>query len=213
MAYTTKTREDEGARDEREYPQGPGGGRGGAGWLVAALALLATGLLVWAIWATVDDGGETAGPDVGVTLGDITANPAEFVGSRVTVSGEVNDVVADSAFTIGGDDFADGEELLVVAVDVPIEREGDEELSEEDVVQVTGTVRMFSLAATDDDLGVRLDPETFAEFEGEPVIVADTVVRSDRIPPGAEAREDVAPGFEEIAATDELERRLAALLS
>ena len=62
---------------------------------------------------------DSAGPEAGITIGDITDNPNAFIGQTVTVSGEVEDIVGPRAFTMGDEGFLFGEELLVVGAQGP----------------------------------------------------------------------------------------------
>jgi hypothetical protein len=59
---------------------------------------------------------ESAGPAQGVTVADITDDPDEFYGERVTVSGIVTERVGPNAFAIGGDELFGGEQVVVAGV-------------------------------------------------------------------------------------------------
>jgi hypothetical protein len=134
--------------------------------------------------AAAETEAESEGPAAGVVVSDITDNPQEYVGTTATVSGEVNDLVAPNAFTIGGEDFLGTDELLIVgAKQLPniVEGvEGEVEVGEDDIVQVTGTIREFNVADIEDELGYGLDDAVFEEFAGEPVVVAKNVFLTPR---------------------------------
>ncbi len=117
---------------------------------------------------------EALDDEVGDEAAGIIDDPESFVGEQVTVSGEVNKVVGNNAFRIGGKDLG-GEPLLVVS-------SKRSNVSQDELVEVTGTVREFDLAELENDFGVDLDDDAFTRFEGEHVIVADNV---DRSPAGA----------------------------
>lgn len=167
-----------------------------AWWIIAALGAAA---IVFLIWLLI---GGNEGPEAGVTTDDLTEDDGQaFVGRQVTVSESITDIISANAFTIGGGDFLGGENLLVVgaegafpvplAVD-PADAEGlgeDEVLEEDDVVQVTGTVRMFVIAEVEDEIGLDLDDDLYVDFEGETVLVASEV---DMTPEEDEANEPVA---------------------
>ena len=100
-------------------------------------------------------------------------DPESFVGQQVVVSGDISRVPDDipDSFVLGGADFG-GEGLLVLeATDAPI----DELENQETVVQVTGTVRMFDIADFEEEFGVDYDDAALSPFEGQHVIVADSV--------------------------------------
>lgn len=108
-----------------------------------------------------------------IGVGDFAANPDQYVGQEVVVSGTVSSIVGDNAFTIGADDIG-GEGLLVVSATSI----GQQELVEQGaVVQVTGTVaEQFSADTVANDLGIEWeDPEAFAGFEGQNYLNAESV--------------------------------------
>ncbi len=127
---------------------------------------------------------ESEGPAAGVVISDITDNPQEYFGTTATVSGEVNDVLTPNAFTIGGEDFLGTDELLIVGVqqlpNIVEGVEGEVEVGQDDIVQVTGTVREFNVTEIEDEVGYALDDGVFGEFEGEPVVVAKKIFLTPR---------------------------------
>ena len=128
---------------------------------------------------------ESAGPAAGVVISDVTDNAQEYFGTTVTVSGEVNDLLTPNAFTIGGEDFLGTDELLIVgAQQLPniVEGvEGEVEVGQDDIVQVTGEVHEFNVTEIEDEVGYALDDGVFGEFEGEPVVVAKEVFLTPRV--------------------------------
>jgi filamentous hemagglutinin family protein len=112
------------------------------------------------------------GEDAGVGVDDAAADDVNsYIGQRVTVSAEVNDVLSPSAFTIAGTAGSGGaEELLVIANDPGVV------VDEESAAAVTGTVRQaFDLAAAESEFGYDYDDAAFTEYEGEPYIVAESI--------------------------------------
>lgn len=142
-----------------------------------ALAVSAAGL---GLGVLAGCGGDTAGPETGASVGEIQNDqaPAEaaendvmsFVGQTVTVSAEVNEIIAPDAFTIAGDGFFGGEPLLIVSPP------GGPAVQEGSPVQVTGTVRQaFDLPAVEQEFGFDLDDNLFGAYSGEPYIAASNI--------------------------------------
>lgn len=92
-----------------------------------------------------------------------------YDGQHVTVTGRVDDIVSDNAFTIVGVEDSGTEPLLVVHAD-PVDG-----LSGDAVVEVTGTVhKTLDLPQVEDDLGAELGPEVESWVE-EPYLDAEAV--------------------------------------
>lgn len=95
----------------------------------------------------------------------------DLIGQEVTLSASVNEVLDDTSFTIAGDG-SDVDPLLVVgaASDTASMVQADQE------VDVSGTVEQaFVLTEVESDLGVDLDDELYAEWEGQTYLSADSV--------------------------------------
>jgi hypothetical protein len=107
--------------------------------VVAALAALAALL--------AGCGGDTAGPETGVSVGDVWADAESLDGEVVTVSSAVQRIVSDRAFVLGGTEG--GEPLLVVHA-------GTTEVIAQSPVRVTGVVRQA------------LDLDNVVDFADEP---------------------------------------------
>ena len=120
----------------------------------------------------------------GVTLGDVLREPMRYSGTTVTVSGEVNDVLGPRAFTIGGEEFLPPGELLIVSkTDFPSipDRPANEYLVDNDLVQVTGTVRTYVHAEVRNEVENAFEGETYLRWEGKPVLVASSVLTTARV--------------------------------
>ncbi len=144
---------------------------------------------------------EDTGP-IGVSPAAIHDDPAAYYGSRVTVSGEVDDVYSPGTFTIGGDEF--GEEILVLSMDsvaVATGRSGERPVRRTDIVQVSGVVLPLAEIDTTDHYG--FDPAVLADPYGDgPVVVARSAgTRLDHIIVTARSSE-VAPPAEGQLLTD-----------
>lgn len=113
-----------------------------------------------------------------LAVSDLLKNPNEFMGQRVKVLALVNNNVNTHAMVVDQDDSIMGDEVLVVSKNAlePVGGGGGDVLFNEgnDVV-VTGTVGRFDRQQLEQQLGVPLDPDTFARWNGRPYIVADNV--------------------------------------
>ena len=128
-------------------------------------------------WACADN--ESAGPERGTDVGDITGaeaqlggssffdDPPRYFGKTVTISGSVSDVLGPTAFRIAGED-AGGEAVLVVS---------NERLSvkENDLVRITGTVKLFDRRAFERELHVDLSGAAFDDFTADSAVAASSV--------------------------------------
>jgi hypothetical protein len=130
--------------------------------------------------------GDTEGPETGASVEEVQQDPGgavepgvfdndysdagSYVGQEVTVSAEVNDVVSPTAFTIAGTAGTTVDELLV------LQAAGGPEITEDSVVQVTGTVREgFDVVEAEGFVGTDLDDGLFTDWTGENYIEASSV--------------------------------------
>ncbi len=109
--------------------------------------------------------GQEAGqtrPAERVTVEELTNNPGEYYGQRVTVSGQVVEAVEPGAFRID----SEGDQLLVVALkQVPNVNEGDR-------VRATGEVRQFKIEEVRQKADRGIDDEYFGDYKGDPAVLA-----------------------------------------
>jgi len=129
-------------------------------------------------------------PDVRTRPADLVEAPSEHLGETVAISGEVDRVITPRSFTVGGDDFE--RDLLIVSAEPIAKVEGRTEevpLAGRDIVQITGQVQRFSPSEFGQKYDVRLPADVAAEFDGEPVVVAQQeavpmhgIVVSPRLP-------------------------------
>lgn len=130
-------------------------------------------------------------PGIGATIEQITENPNEWLGRRVTLTGIVDDAeLQPLGFVVETDDLLFDEELLVVSANRPPVlplRTPDTAIVDDDIVQVTGTVRRFNSAEIGNELNVNFPGDLFQNREGELVVVADrvsfTVLGAQRLSP------------------------------
>lgn len=130
---------------------------------------------------------ESVGPARAITVTDITAEPEDFYGERVTVSGVVSELVGPEAFAIGGEELFGGEPLLIAGVQQlgavvqgGAKEGGAKEVDEGDLVQVTGTVREFKKEEISNKVDYGIDDQYFSDFEGDPAVLATSVVVTPR---------------------------------
>ncbi len=133
------------------------------------------------------EGTESAGQAAEVSVADVTDNPEELYGRKVTLSGLVTEKVGPDSIAIGGDDAFGGEPVLIVGAARKLERmaEGlpDSEVAEirqRDLAQVTGTLREFDVKKIEEKIGYELDEGILGRWEGEPVLLAQEVVLTPR---------------------------------
>ena len=141
--------------------------------LAAALALM---LILFPLLAGQPFPAQPAAPAArSVTVGQILDNPNAFVGETVVVTAETDRIVSPDAFTLDDPNPAVDRALLVFKANPDVTFPG---LVKGNVVQVTGSVRIFRLLEIERDLGRDLDDSTYAGFEGQPVIMAQQISRA-----------------------------------
>jgi hypothetical protein len=143
-------------------------------WLVIAAILVVIAVGLWqSAFYTSQEGpavGETQ--EFGGTVEDIVANPERYMGQGVTVTGEVREVLAPGVITIGS---GEGNNLLVVRREQISPVAGD--LQPNQSVQLTGTVGVFRAEEMRDRLGATLGEEQLQQYQGETVVLADSIAR------------------------------------
>lgn len=93
-----------------------------------------------------------------------------YVGEKVTVSAEVDNIISNMAFTIAGTEDTTVEPLLIM-------HKGEvKELQAGLAVAVTGTVKEgFDLPTVEEEMGVDLDDSVFEDWDGENYIKASSI--------------------------------------
>lgn len=114
---------------------------------------------------------ENNGP---VTVMDVVNNPDQYYGQTISVEGEIDSIVSEQAFILDQQGAVVGDEILVLSA-VTTRAEGDmpNPFSDEDRVQVSGTVQQMS--DVDPMYTQDLDEETREMYADKPVLVAATV--------------------------------------
>ncbi|MEC4805223.1 MAG: hypothetical protein SAJ12_16400 [Jaaginema sp. PMC 1079.18] len=138
---------------------------------VVALAL--TTLLLPACTTAEEEVSSPTAEEENVTTEELSENTNDYIGQTVSVRGEVNELVGDTAFLMDEDQIFGGEEILVFNA-------SEERLvlpeGEETKVQVTGEVQ--ELVAADLEEEYDLEPDSLAEYDKRPVIIAESVALS-----------------------------------
>ena len=157
--------------------------------IAAVIAMLAIGLLV-GLWIADDDGGSgderaVAAP---TALAAITAEPDDFMGKRVLIGAEIEEVLGPRTFVVGGAGFLPGGERILVVTDEPTTTPGGDRagrpLLEGDLVVVSGRVERFDAEAAEEEIGAELGRDA-SFYEGEPAVAATAVTVTPRLRPVA----------------------------
>ncbi|MBD2258043.1 hypothetical protein H6G13_10720 [Pseudanabaena sp. FACHB-2040] len=127
--------------------------------------------------------------------GEITQNPDQYYGETLAVTGEIDNVQNDLAFTLDEDQLLGTEDLLVVYA---VPKAGTEQpqpaaqppaIEDGETVAVTGVLRPFVVSELEQDYDLTWDlnvqSELEAEYSNRPVLVAIGVYPS-AIPEGAQ---------------------------
>jgi hypothetical protein len=111
-----------------------------------------------------------------VKLGDIEDNASRYLGQKVTVTGEVQEVLGPRLFTIDEDNWIDLEGEILTFVPTYLAAL----VREDDRVTITGTVKPFASVEIDREWGfLGLDDTTEVDLSTRPVLVASRVVGGD----------------------------------
>jgi hypothetical protein len=102
--------------------------------------------------------------EIGITANDIVTSPEDQIGEVVQLSDEIDEPALDHFSLVLGD-----QQLLVVTA------EPNPDVFVEATAFVTGEVRLFDLKALETELGIDLNDALLTPFEGEPVVVAQTI--------------------------------------
>jgi hypothetical protein len=113
--------------------------------------------------------------DEKITAGDVAANPTKYVGQRVTVQGDVADILGTNSFTLDEDRLTADQNLLVLSQGgVPALDQKNEK------VMVSGKVQMFEATEVKrEHAWFDATPEIEVKYKNRPVIIADSVRTAD----------------------------------
>jgi hypothetical protein len=149
------------------------------GAIIADVALLCFALVwqmpnVTSLLIAVFDIDQSAGPDVGVNLREVAAHTSVMVGRTVTVSAEIDDILSPHVMTIGNDNPFFGNEVVIVSGQ-PWDTLAGVPLDEDDVVQVTGEVRLFDTSELERELGIELDSTAASAYHRQPMLLVKSL--------------------------------------
>lgn len=104
------------------------------------------------------------------TVSQMMSNVSAYLGKGVAVNGKVDQALSPEAITLANESSGGTTLLLVVGKQGTL----PSGLKQGDTVQVAGTLGTFSRPQIEKDAGVTLDPQKFAQYEGKPVLVAQS---------------------------------------
>lgn len=110
----------------------------------------------------------------GVDVDKVKDEPDRFYNKQVRLAGEVDEIYGDRAFRLEGTGWAFDDDITVL-MKKPMDEAAGGMLREDDELVVLGTVRRFTVAEIERDLGWDLSPEIEIRLKDRPVIVADSV--------------------------------------
>ncbi len=111
--------------------------------------------------------------DTDVQVGDLSGNLEDYLGQTVSVRAEVVEALGDNAFVIRGDGLFGGDDVVVFnPSDNPLMLPGDDITAR---VQVTGQVQEI-IVGQQNAQGSTLDEATYGDYEGNPAIMAESIV-------------------------------------
>jgi hypothetical protein len=139
-----------------------------AAWSGAALALCAG-------CDTIDSPRTSTAP----TVEDVDDDPARYVGKRVTLTGEIDEVHSNQAFELEGHGWIFDDEVLVVTR-TPV-RLGAAQLSDDLEVRVSGIVRKMSPYEIEREVGWDVNTHLEARWRDKAVVVADDISALQRV--------------------------------
>lgn len=163
--------------------------RSGRTWNASGVALVAGGIglltillwgSIWPVGVALFDIDQSAGPDIGIGLSEVANHPEAMWGERVTISARVDQQLGQHAIILGNDVPVIGDKVLVAAGQelrdlVLLAPEGETQINEGDVVQVTGTVRPYDSAALEVTLGIKVEAGALAGYSGKAVLLAQSI--------------------------------------
>lgn len=110
-----------------------------------------------------------AEPEAGADSGVVFTDPAQLLDQEVEVRGVVTELVGDNGALLTNPELG-SEEILVVASGADAA-----EIRSEAVIDVAGTLQALDPAEVTEAVGEEFDTELLSAYEGDPVIVAETI--------------------------------------
>ena len=179
MAHPPRDYSAEAPLDEPQNTAGRGPLGFDWGWWVA-LAAIAFAVVLGAVLVFGGTNGNTT-QTVGTAA--IVTEPGAYQGDRVVATGRIDELLTDGAIAMGSD-LAPADLLVLIeptayvggyGIGAPMAAPLPVGTTYEvgDVIQVSGTVRDFDRDAMSNELGLVLNDELFADWEGQPALVVD----------------------------------------
>jgi len=137
-----------------------------SGFRLGFVALGLSGLLL-ASCETTETNTPTA-QEENVTSEDVARDTSAVVGEEITIRNTVESTVGDESFVM---ETEAGEPILVVNATGQAFRIPDLTIP----IQVTGLVEQFAADAVGQEYGIELDTELYADYEGQPVVIAESI--------------------------------------
>ena len=141
----------------------------------AAFKLMAAASLILLPACASPQATDTAAEEANVTSEELVDETSSYVGEEVTIRGEVEETVDDTAFLMEDDNYFNGDGILVInASSEPfvVPDVGETE------VQVTGKVETFAMVTVAEEYGLTLDANLYGDYENKPVIIAESIALS-----------------------------------
>ncbi|MCW2922496.1 MAG: hypothetical protein JWL76_2370 [Thermoleophilia bacterium] len=151
-----------------------------AGWLIplALLALALVALVAWLAMRGDDEGSRSVGTTKSgdeITVAELTEDDgSKFVGEQVTLTEEIDDVINESSFTLGGD----SDKLNIPVVGVTDDMFVDSKavpLEPQLRAKVEGEVVEFQQDEFAKQYGDEFSDDRYAEFDGKAALVASSI--------------------------------------
>lgn len=101
-------------------------------------------------------------------LQTVLDDPEDLFGTLVTVQGEIDTIIDRNIFLISPPNGSDTPLMVLTP-------KGNIILEEGDTIRVTGTMTPFSIEEAEAIIGANLVDAVFKAFEGDPLIIADTL--------------------------------------
>lgn len=108
--------------------------------------------------------------DAEVLFARIISNPSYHYGKEMALAGTVDTIFSPRAFTLESPGGISGRQVLVLA-----DREDVNQITPQDTLRVTGTLREFDRKTAEERLGRRLVDEEFEKWQGKPVLFLKSV--------------------------------------
>jgi hypothetical protein len=108
-----------------------------------------------------------------VTVDDLEDNPSKYIGQKISVDAEVEEIYGPRLFTIDERNWGDLDGEILVALPTPLAAL----VKENDRVTISGTMRPFVRTEIEREWGwLGLDPSVEVEVGAKPVLVADRLI-------------------------------------